>query len=213
MVNEIKKIKKKDSERNFYLIPASIFKRFFALLIDLFILNTFIIGSFSSIFESVTDSSNFASTYGSLMSNPGLRASLTGILFIISILIVTYYVVLQRKFGQTIGMMVMNIFVVKLPKVSDNTLTSKSFSSRKNSRKIKMEKSEFNTFNLSFFDVVLRNLFVIPFAPFIFLWLIDPIYLLFSKTSQRFMEVLSRTITVEVFDYDKTIKGQTQRWF
>ena len=187
-------------KKNIYILPASVIKRFFAFVIDLFIINIFILGPFSSLFDSVAQSSaGFGTTYELILSSPELRASLSTALFFITILILLYFIVLQRKFNQTVGMMVMNVFVVKIS----------SFPLEGNSMR-KKKKINSNSLKLGFFDALLRNLFVIPFAPFIFLWLIDPIYLFFNKNSQRLMEVFSRTLVVEIIDYD-SVRNQ-KRW-
>lgn len=48
--------------------------------------------------------------------------------------------------------------------------------------------------NLSFWRLLVRNLFVIPFGPFYLLWVIEPLYLVFAK--ERLTEKLTRTSTV-----------------
>ena len=187
-------------KKNMYVLPASVMKRFFAFVIDLVIINFFILGPFSSLFDSFAKSSaGFGTSYELILSSPELRASLSSALFFITILMLLYFIVLQRKFNQTIGMMVMNVFVVKIASVPID----------KNSMR-KKKKVDPNSLRLGFFDALIRNLFVVPFAPFIFLWIIDPIYLFFNKNSQRLMEVLSRTLVVEIIDYD-SVRNQ-KRW-
>ena len=195
----------KTLKKNIYVIPASIAKRFFAFVIDLFIINIFILGPFSSLFDSFSGSSiGFGTTYEKILTSPEMRASLTGALFVISILLVLYFIVLQKKFGQSIGMMVLNIYVVKIPTLSiSNRTTSTKKNHRRNFEKTKIDSS---STRLGFFDLLLRNLFAIPFAPFIFLWIIDPLFLFFNRNSQRLMELVSNTLTVELVDYDMTVK-------
>lgn len=189
---------------NLYIIPASIMKRFFAFVIDLLILNIFVISPFNSIFDSMLGVSDYggasSSAYEIILANSALRSSLTSVLVSISILIVFYFLVLQIKFGQSIGMMVLNIYVVKIP----------ALVTQQKSRRAKQQITQSNM-KLGLFDVLLRNVFVIPFAPFIFFWFIDPIFLFFNKNSQRLLEVFSRTMTVEIIDYNTTIKNQ-RRW-
>lgn len=52
---------------------------------------------------------------------------------------------------------------------------------------------------LKFWQCVVRSLFFIPIFPFILLWIIDPIYIFFSKDNQRLTERLSKTRVVEEF--------------
>ncbi|MFH1511495.1 MAG: RDD family protein [Candidatus Woesearchaeota archaeon] len=44
---------------------------------------------------------------------------------------------------------------------------------------------------------ILRNLFIIPFMPFILLWIIDPVFMLLNEDNQRLTEYLGKTKVVE----------------
>lgn len=48
-----------------------------------------------------------------------------------------------------------------------------------------------------FWRCFVRSLFLLPLFPFALFWIIDPIYMFFSKGSQRFLERLSGTVTIE----------------
>lgn len=50
---------------------------------------------------------------------------------------------------------------------------------------------------ITFFKALVRNLFIIPFFPFILLWVIDPILIITSKDGQRLEEKLTSTMVVE----------------
>jgi uncharacterized RDD family membrane protein YckC len=116
----------------------------------------------------------FMSTYNLLQENPAQANALIGIFMIMILLILAYFVLLQYAAGQTVGCMLFNIHVVA--EVGD-----KQFG------------------RAGFWQCVLRNLFLIPAVPFIFLWVIDPLYLVFAKKGQRLTEWLSRTRVIEQF--------------
>ena len=71
--------------------------------------------------------------------------------------------------AQTIGKMLMKIYVV-----SDND-------------------------NIKAWQLFTRNLVFIPIFPFVLLWVLDPLFMFFTKTNQRLTEILSKTKTVEKF--------------
>lgn len=51
---------------------------------------------------------------------------------------------------------------------------------------------------------LLRNMAFLPVFPFILLWIIDPLFLIFfSKTNQRLSEVLSKTKVVEEYSLEQ----------
>ncbi|MEM4336512.1 MAG: RDD family protein [Candidatus Woesearchaeota archaeon] len=76
-----------------------------------------------------------------------------------------YFVLFEYKIGQTIGKMLVNIYSVSL-------------------------KGEMNLI-----QAIGRNIFLIPVVPFIFLWVIDPIFILWKGRSLS--EILTNTITIE----------------
>ncbi len=76
-----------------------------------------------------------------------------------------YFAMFEYKLQQTIGKMVLGLYVVS-------------------------EKG-----GLSIWQAVGRSIFILPIFPFILLWIIDPIYLIFKKI--RLSEILTRTMTVE----------------
>lgn len=193
---------KRDVSRK-YLIPASVFKRVGAFAIDLVILNIFVLGPFSSFFSNITGTS-FTVSYTKLLANEALRSTMVSAVGFMSVLAFLYFFVLQLKFAQTVGMMILNIYAIKIPASQQQVLDKKK-------TKIDMIKAA-NRFKLTFLDGVLRNMFVFPFFPFILFWLIDPIYFIFSKSQQRFTEYLSRTTVVEFVDYATPDSDPLQRW-
>lgn len=48
-----------------------------------------------------------------------------------------------------------------------------------------------------------RSMFLIPVIPFVLLWIVDPIVMLFTQDNRRLSEILSRTKTVEKYNLAK----------
>ena len=85
---------------------------------------------------------------------------------IIFLLIMAYFVTLEWLVGQTVGKLVVSIRVV----------------SQKG--------------RVSLWQAVVRNMMFIPMFPFMLLWLIDPLFVLFSASRRRLSEMLSSTAVV-----------------
>ena len=189
-----------------HVIQASFLKRIFAFIIDLIILNIFVFSPFNSLINQLHGGQSFNNLYHNLLSNQELLSSISSILIPLTFLILIYFIVLQTKLSQTIGMMLMNLYVVKIP---EQSLRSSGSAKRKPSLKEIAKASE--KIKVGFLSALLRNLFLIPFAPFVFLWIIDPIYLFLNRNSQRLTEFLSRTMVVEIMLYN-TNNFNKQRW-
>jgi len=86
---------------------------------------------------------------------------------LVSLLALAYFYILERSVGQTAGKMLFGLHVVPTNK---------------------------NPTGWQFF---LRSCFVIPFLPFVLLWVADPLFLLFSKDGQRLTEKFGKTKVVE----------------
>ncbi|MFP4656422.1 MAG: RDD family protein [Candidatus Woesearchaeota archaeon] len=192
-----------------HAIQASLLKRIFAFLIDMIILNIFVLAPFNNLIAEMMGERSFNNIYQNMALNPDIMTSMTSMTSIVissSILMLLYFIVLQRKFSQTLGMMIMNLYVMKIPEISHRAYkTGREKISAEKVRKLNRQ------FRLSFWDALLRNLFLIPFVPFMFLWLADPLFLFFNKNSQRLTEFASRTMVIEMITYhDNTMNRQ--RW-
>jgi len=91
------------------------------------------------------------------------------ILIAVGILTMLYFMLLEKKIAQTPGKMLFNLFVRSQGK------------------------------DLKNWQLFVRSMFLIPLFPFVLLWLIDPIAMLFTKENQRLSEILSRTKVVEQY--------------
>ncbi len=105
-----------------------------------------------------------------LANNPEVTQTLKIILFLSTILALLYFSILESRIGQTLGKYIFKIYV------------------RSEDKK-----------QLSFWKVLLSNITLIPFFPFIILWIVDPIHMFFSKNNQRLMEKFTKIITVQKY--------------
>ena len=157
-----------------FIGPALIWKRIAAFIIDIVILNLIVLFPFRSLFQNIIPKDySFSEAYKLLSSSTNYTSFISSVSFMISILIILYFLMLERKMGQTIGKMLMKIYVVS------------------------------DTNNLKAWQLLTRNLVFIPIFPFVLLWVVDPVFMFFTKTSQRLTEILSRTRVVEKYSLEQ----------
>lgn len=163
-------------EKRVFIGPATIWKRMMAFVLDFLVLDFFVLGAFSSIAERMLgESTGLTATYRLLESNYSAQMNAFVIMFMmITLLVLSYFVLLQYMVGQTVGEILFNIKVVS--DLGENKFGDAGFG-----------------------QCLLRNIFIIPAVPFIFLWVIDPLYLAFVGKGQRLTELLSRTRVIEQF--------------
>ena len=109
-------------------------------------------------------------TYNYFINNPSLNNAILWVSIALSALTLSYFTILEWKLGQTLGKMILKINV----------------------------KSEHKTIKI--WQAFVRNLFLIPVFPFIALWIIDPLFMLFTKNNQRLMEILSKSKVVQHYE-------------
>ena len=132
------------------LSTASFLRRAIAFIIDLFILNFFIAAPFRSIISRYFPAENsFSTTIAAIETNQAVVSELSTILFLISLIALIYFSVLEWKLGQTIGQMILSIY------------------------------SQAEKGKMKLWQTIISNVFIIPFFPFFLLWVIDPLYLIF----------------------------------
>jgi uncharacterized RDD family membrane protein YckC len=150
--------------------PASIFKRALAFLIDLSIINFIIFFPFRRLLQNVLpEESSFSLTYNFLKNNPELGTLLSITFMTMSFITILYFIILEKKLTQSIGKIILNINVASEKK------------------------------HLKLWQLIVRNLFLIPIFPFILLWIIDPIFIILTKNKQRLSEILSKTKVIEQY--------------
>ena len=157
-------------ERSF-IGPALVWKRIAAFFIDMLILNLVVFFPFRSLFESfIPKEYSFSEAYRLMSSSTHFTGYISAVAFVMLFLVMLYFMILEKKMGQTIGKMIMKIYIV----------------------------SDINS--LKTWQVIVRNLVFIPIFPFILLWIVDPLFMFFTKTNQRLAEVLSKTKVVERYN-------------
>ena len=103
------------------------------------------------------------------LSSNSDSTSIKAIIISASIVTLLYFAILEKKLRQTPGKMLFNLYVTPQGK------------------------------DLKYWQLLVRSMFLIPFFPFVLLWIIDPIVMLFTKENQRLSEILSRTKVVEMY--------------
>lgn len=129
-----------------------VWKRFAAFLIDFLIVFMVVYTAFADILNPVVVQPQFDER------NPLFLYFFS----VFSLLFLLYFVMLEKKIGQSIGKIMMNLFV-----------------SGKN-----VEKT---------LPHLIRGAFLIPVFPFQVLLILDPLFMLFTKSNQRLTEIFSRT--------------------
>lgn len=156
-------------ERTF-IGPALIWKRIAAFFIDIAIINFVVLLPFRSLFKNLIPKDySFSEAYKFLSSSANYTGYMTILSFMMSILIISYFFLLEKKSFQSIGKMLMKIYVVS----SNNELRT--------------------------WQLLVRNLVFLPIFPFVLLWAIDPLFMFFTRTNQRLSEILSKTKVVEKY--------------
>ena len=160
-------------ERTF-IGPALLWKRIAAFFIDLTIINLIVLFPFRRLFQSIMPKDySFSEAYNLLSTSLNYTKYISSVSFVMSILVILYFLMMERRMGQTIGKMLMKIYVV-----SDNN-------------------------SLKTGQLVTRNLVFVPIFPFVLLWILDPLFMFFTKTNQRLTEILSRTSVVEKYSFEQ----------
>ena len=159
----------------------SFFRRTFAFILDISILSLTILAPLSSFLtqvfpENITPAqatSAFSYLSFSISTNETLSSLLTILMLYVCALIVLYFAILEYLIGQTAGKRLLGL------QVEDSTGSQPTF-----------------------WQCIVRNIVFLPVFPFIVFWILDPIYILFTK--QRLSEQLSRTKTVTVINQQRT---------
>lgn len=130
---------------------AVLWKRGVAFIIDLFIINFIIIGPFRSIIQKLIPSDSFSETYSYIQQNPALSNKIMALSIVIGVLILLYFMLFEYKLKQTIGKMIMNVYVISDLK------------------------------ELRLWQCFIRNLLFIPIFPLPLLWIADIVFLLWKN--------------------------------
>lgn len=151
--------------------PAFVWKRVLAFLIDLLIINFIILFPFRKLFQKIIPTTVSFKETFNLVNTSELNTLIITISIFAAILMILYFTILEGKLGQSIGKILTNIYVVSELK------------------------------ELKLWQLLVRNLFLIPFFPFILLWIADPLFMFFTKDKKRLSEILSKTKVIEKYQY------------
>ncbi len=152
---------------------ALVWKRIVAFFIDMLIITLFILFPFRRLFEDIIPKT-YSFTEAYRFLISAENASYTVIVYLAaSILMFLYFYILERRMGQSIGKKIMGIYVTS------------------DANKVKG------------WQYLVRNLFLISIFPFDLLIIVDPLFMLFHKNSQRLSEILSNTKVVEIYKLDE----------
>lgn len=156
-----------------FIGPALIWKRIAAFFIDIMVINLVVLFPFRALFRNIIPKDySFSEAYRLLGSSTNYTSYISSVSFVMSMLVILYFLMLERKMSQTIGKMLMKIYVI-----SDNK-------------------------DLKAWQLLARNLVFLPIFPFVLLWIIDPLFMFFTKTNQRLTEILSKTRVVEKYNLE-----------
>jgi len=148
---------------------ASIWKRILAFILDMLIIDFVAGGMLQAVIAKVIPETNFSNIYSFLQNHPRSLVLISLTSFIYGFIALLYFSILEYRTGQTLGKMFFGLRVL-----SDNK-------------------------QLTYMDCITRSMYFILTLPFILLFIIDPIFLIFNKEKRRLSEVLSRTRTVEIY--------------
>ncbi|MFH1642299.1 MAG: RDD family protein [Nanoarchaeota archaeon] len=131
------------------------------------ILISFIIYPLENILRNIIPNTASYKDAITVLNNPEYLTLITTVSILIAIVAVIYFSFLEYRLGQTVGKILTNIFVIS------------------------------DTKELKYWQCLVRALFLLPFIPFILLWVIDPLYIIFTKGNNRFSDILSKTKVIE----------------
>lgn len=156
--------------------PALLWKRIAAFFIDIAIINLIVLFPFRGLFQKIIPNDySFSEAYRLLSIGTDYTGLISSVSFIMALLVILYFFMLESKMGQTIGKMLLKIYVVR-----DNNGNN----------------------NLKALRLLARNIVFIPVFPFVLLWVADPLFMFFTKTNQRLSEILSGTKVVERYNLE-----------
>ena len=155
-----------------FIGPALVWKRIAAFLIDMMILNLVVLFPFRRLFQGMLPKEYSFSEAYKSFAGTMSASYISWISFAMSVLAILYFFMLERKMSQTIGKRLMRIYVAG------------------------------DAGKLKAWQLLARNIVFMPIFPFILLWILDPLFMVFSKTNQRLSEILSKTRVVGKYSLD-----------
>lgn len=147
------------------IVAPSFLTRMLAFFVDMALLSVTIFAPMSLFAEQFIPTADYKTAYQYFLSNAAAANVLTIVFFFMFVLAILYFTLLEYLIGQTAGK---RLLLLKVVDISGK--------------------------HPAFWQCIVRNLVLLPVFPFVIFWVVDPLYLLFTK--QRLTEQLSRTRTV-----------------
>ncbi len=152
--------------------PASIWKRLLAFIIDLFVIDFVCSYPFRKLLDGVIPQGDFSEVYSFLANVGELRGLILSVSIAWGAAAMLYFALLEYyNSGQTIGKMVLDI-------------------------KVESERK-----NLYFWQCLVRSIFLIPIFPIMLLWILDPLWLVYTKGQKRLSDLIAMTKVTENYTY------------
>ena len=96
-----------------FIGPALLWKRIAAFFVDMIIINLVVLFPFRSLFQDIVPKDySFSEAYKFLSTSTNYTGFITSVSFIMSILIILYFLMLEGKMNQTIGKALMGVYVI-----------------------------------------------------------------------------------------------------
>ena len=155
-----------------FIAPASLFRRIIAYLIDFLIIRFTILIPFNGLLRKIVpaEEEGYKAVIEYLQNTPSISGLLVIISIAMSFVIVLYFTIFEYKTKQTPGKMIMKQWIVP-------------------------EKQ-----NITLLNHLISNLTFVLVFPFVLLWIIDLIYMIYSPKNQRFMEKLSGILVIQKYE-------------
>jgi len=140
-------------------VPAPIFKRLFAFVIDILIIDLVLLWPMNNVLSKIFSGKISSNSIAEIISSQFY------LIFCVTVIFILYFTLFEYKLGQTVGKMLVNLYSVSMEG------------------------------NMNSWQAIGRNLFLIPMVPFVFLWVADPLFIIWRN--QSLSEFLTKTKTIE----------------
>jgi hypothetical protein len=154
---------------NTFIAPASVPSRLFAFIADMLLINFIILNPFKKIFARLIPGDASYDFARSYMGQDTGLAATVTLLFLAIGILIMFYF----TFFEYILKQTPGKMIFQLYIVEER--------------------------KASFWNYLFSNIIFIPVFPFILLWILDPIYILTSPKSQRFMEKINKIFVVQKY--------------
>lgn len=162
-------------QKRIFIGPATLWKRVLAFIIDILILDFFVFSMYETVILGfLGDSSGFKELFLLIQTTPDVSSFLIGVLSLMALFTLAYFMILEYMLGQTPGKILLNLHIVS-------------------------DKPDQEKRNLSFGQCFIRSMFLIPVIPFALLGIGDIIFYFMAKKRKRLLDWLSNSRVVEQF--------------